>query len=393
MLSMDICKHASFCGGCTYQGVEYSKQLSEKEAWLDELIRSKRLKIKNREAIEPSPKIYFYRNKMEYTFAREGREGELGLGLHRKGNFLAITTVDECQIVPEDFNRILRACLDFVKEKAYTSYNKKSHKGLMRNLVVRFGERTGEPLINIVTQSQEASGCHFDRQAFVNRLISLELDNKIVGILHTENDQFSDTVHARQAKPIYGRAYYLEKIMGLDFQVGPFTFFQTNVSAAERLYKDAISLISDLRDKRVFDLFCGTGTIAQSLAKNCKSVLGIDIVKDSIEVAKANAVANGIDNCKFFCGDVFEILDKIQDQPDLIVVDPPRAGIQAKALDKIIGYGVSEIVYISCNPKSLVSNLYYLEYYGYSIEFLKAYDNFPWTGHVECLALLTKKNT
>lgn len=388
---MDICKHASFCGGCSFQGVEYSEQLERKQELVDKLIASKKLKIENKKPIVPAPKIYGYRNKMEYTFGDEQKGGEMTLGFHQKGRFHSITTVDECQLVSDDFNRILRGTLNFALEKGYPKYNKKTHEGLMRNLVVRCGERTDELLLNIITQSEERARCTFDAQAYVDAMLALPLDRKIVGIVHTENDRFSDAVHGSDANLIYGRDFYVEKIMGLDFQVGCFTFFQTNISAVERLYSDAISLIDDFQDKKVFDLFCGTGTIAQSVAKGCKSVIGVDIVEDSILAARENAKRNGLENCEFICGDVFKVLNEIDEKPDIVIVDPPRAGIEAKALDKILSYEVPEIVYISCNPKTLVSNLYYLQYFGYEIKHFQAYDNFPWTDHVETVVLMSRR--
>ena len=162
------------------------------------------------------------------------------------------------------------------------------------------------------------------------------------------------------------------------------------MDAVERLYSYAVSLIDDFENKEVFDLYCGTGTITQVLARKAKEVIGIELVEEAVEAAKANAALNGLENCRFLAGDVFEVLDRLPDKPEVIVVDPPRVGISSNALEKIIGYGVKQIVYISCNPKSLADNLYYMQYYGYEIKSVKPFDNFPGTKHTECVAVLEK---
>ena len=178
--------------------------------------------------------------------------------------------------------------------------------------------------------------------------------------------------------------------MGLKFKVSAFSFFQTNVDAVEKLYTYAVNLIDDFSGKKAFDLFCGTGTITQVLAKKASEVVGVEIVEEAVEMARQTAALNGLENCKFIAGDCFKVLESIDDKPEVIVVDPPRVGISNDALDKIIGYGVDQIVYISCNPKSLANNLYYLQYYGYRVVSVKPFDNFPGTKHVECVVLMSK---
>lgn len=387
---MDICKHDTFCGGCKFQNLSYEEQLKLKEREVKKLIESKGLKISKTEDMEAAPDIYRYRNKMEYTFGDMEKDGPITLGMHQKGRFMSIVTVDECQLVSEDFNKILSATLEFVKSKGYSKYHKKTHKGLMRNLVIRLGEKTKELLINIVTQSVEREGEVFDSDGYRDMLLSLKLEASIVGILHTQNDNFSDAVKGEEVRIITGRDYYLERIMGLEFQVGAFSFFQTNISAVERLYTYAVSLIDDLSGKMVLDLFCGTGTISQSIARKAGKVIGIDIVEDAIKSARANTLRNSLENVEFVTGDVFEVMERNQYEPDVIFLDPPRKGLESKAIDKIISYGVEQIVYISCNPKTLIENLYYFEYNGYKIDRLKPFDNFPHTGHVETVCLLSK---
>lgn len=385
-----ICPHSEFCGGCVYQGVAYEEQLSEKEKQVRGFLESKGVSPVKTEAIEGAPALYGYRNKMEYTFGDFVKDGEMTLGMHKKRNFMSIITVDECQLVDEDFNVILDATLSFAKEKGYPYYHKKSHRGLMRNLIIRKGVRTGELLVNIVTTSDgELGGGKFDGEKYVNMLLSLNLENKIVGILRTFNDNIADAVNCEKLEILWGRDYYMEKILGLDFKVSAFSFFQTNVPAAERLYSEALALVDSFEGKSVFDLYCGTGTISQILALKAKKVLGIELVSEAVDAARENADLNGLSNCSFIAGDVFEVLKGISEKPDVIVVDPPRVGIQPKALDKIMEYGVPEIVYISCNPKTMADNLRYMEYYGYRCVYLKPFDNFPLTSHTEAIALLS----
>lgn len=384
---MEICRDSNVCGGCVYQGVPYDEQLKNKAGEVRGLLDKKDINYGELLDIEPAPNRYHYRNKMEYTFGDMEKNGPTTLGMHKKKHFMSIITVDQCQLVHDDFNTVLRGVLDFVIEKGYSHYHKKNHRGLMRHLIVRRGVRTGELLVNVVTSSEEG----FDEEAFVQMIRSLPLESNVVGILRTINDRLADAVYCDELRILDGRDYYMEEIMGLKFKVSAFSFFQTNVEAVENLYSYAIDLIDDFNNKTAFDLYCGTGTITQTLAKKAGKVIGIELVEEAVEAAKANAALNGLDNCEFMAGDVFEVLKTVEEKPDVIVVDPPRVGIKPDALDKIIGYGVDQIVYISCNPKSLTENLYYMQYYGYDVVSVKPFDNFPGTKHTEAVALLQKR--
>lgn len=381
------CPHREICGGCSYQETDYERQLQIKEDEVVQLLEKRKISPKIKEKIQPAPKMYAYRNKMEYTFGDMIKGGEMTLGMHKKGFHMSVVTVDECQLVHYDYNIILKAVLQFVKKRNYEKYNKKSHMGLLRHLIIRSGQNTNEILINIVTSGQG----EFDEDAFVKEMLSLNLSHNVVGILRTLNDNRADAVRNEKLKTLYGRDYYMEKIMGLDFKVSAFSFFQTNISAVERLYEDAISLVDNFEDKLVFDLFCGTGTISQAVARAAKRVVGVELIDEAVKSAEENASLNKLTNCDFIAGDVFKVLDSLDEKPDVIIVDPPRMGIEPKALDKILSYGVNEIVYISCNPKTLVDNLYYMQYHGYRVDYLKSYDNFPFTRHVETIVLLSRK--
>ncbi len=383
----EVCRDKDICGGCVYQGVPYEEQLSNKFGEVKGLLDKKDIRYGELLPIEGAPSRYGYRNKMEYTFGDMEKNGPMTLGMHKKKHFMSIVTVDQCQLVHEDFNVILRGVLEFASSRGYTHYHKKAHKGLMRHLIVRRGIRTGELMVNVVTSSEDG----FDENAFVEMIRALPLENQVVGILRTINDRLADAVYCDELRVLWGRDYYNEEILGLKFKVSAFSFFQTNVDAVERLYSYAVSLIEDFENKEVFDLYCGTGTITQVLARKAKEVIGIELVEEAVEAAKANAALNGLDNCRFLAGDVFEVLDSLPDKPEVIVVDPPRVGISSNALEKIIGYGVKQIVYISCNPKSLADNLYYMQYYGYEIKSVKPFDNFPGTKHTETVVQLVRK--
>lgn len=207
---MEICRDSNVCGGCTYQGVPYEEQLKNKAGEVRGLMERKDLRIGQMLEIEPAPDRYRYRNKMEYTFGDLEKDGPMTLGMHKRKRFMSIITVDQCQLVHEDFNKVLAGVLDFVSSRGYTHYHKKAHKGMMRNLVLRRGVRTGELLINVVTSSEEG----FDEEAFTKMLLELPLENKIVGVLRTINDRLADAVYCDELRVLYGRDYYMEEILG-----------------------------------------------------------------------------------------------------------------------------------------------------------------------------------
>ncbi len=381
-----LCPVSGLCGGCYYYDVPYEEELAEKGRGVMSLLKKEDVIPETFESIRACPEEmrFKYRNKMEYTFGDMEKGGELTLGMHRKKSYMSVLTCDSCRLVPEDYNRIVRATLDLALEKGYEKYNKKFHRGLLRNLVIRDGKRTGEILVNIVTTSESG----FDEWEWEDRMFALPLTGKIAGVLHTLNDRPSDAVNADELRVLYGKPYYTEEILGLKFRVHAFAFFQTNVMAAERMYREALSLIDGFEGKTVFDLYCGTGTISQIAALKAERVIGVEIVTESVESAKKNAKLNGISNCEFRTGDVFRVLSESQEKPDVIIVDPPRAGITPEAVGKISSYQVPEILYISCNPKTLAVNLSQFGRSGYRTVYVRPYDNFPGTRNVETVALL-----
>jgi 23S rRNA (uracil-5-)-methyltransferase RumA len=222
------------------------------------------------------------------------------------------------------------------------------------------------------------------------RIQALELEGEIAGILHTVNDSLADVVQNDHTDILVGRDYFYEELLGLKFKITPFSFFQTNSKGAEVLYSTAREFLGDIDNQTVFDLYSGTGTIAQMLAPVAKNVVGVEIVEEAVEAAKENAALNGLDNCTFIAGDVLKVLDDLKEKPDTIVLDPPRDGIHPKALPKIVAYGVDKIIYISCKPTSLARDLEAFAAAGYEVKRATCVDMFPWTGHVETVVLMTK---
>lgn len=380
------CPHFGECGGCTYRNLPYEEQLRMKEAQIKRLMDSVCSDYEY-EGIKASPIQEGYRNKMEFSFGDEVKDGPLALGMHKRGSFYDIVTVPECKIVDKDFRSILNCVLQFAKGTGLTFYHKLSHQGYFRHLLVRKAVKTQEILIDLVTSTQ----AELDLQPMVDGLLALELKGKIAGILHTSNDSLADVIQNDHTDVLYGKDYFYEELLGLKFKISPFSFFQTNSLGAEVLYEAARSYIGDTKDKVIFDLYSGTGTIAQILAPVAKQVTGVEIVEEAVEAAKVNAGLNGLDNCSFLAGDVLKVIDELkEDKPDLIVLDPPRDGIHPKALEKIIQFGVDRMVYISCKPTSLVRDLEILQARGYKVERCCAVDLFPGTVHVECVVLMSK---
>ena len=381
------CIHSANCGGCAYQGKTYEEQLAVKEQFVRDCLASQGLSDGIMRPIVGCGSIYDYRNRMDYSFGNETKDGDTTLGLHKRNSFMSVFSVDHCQIVPGDFNRIVSATIGFCRERGYTHHNIKQHSGLLRSLVLRWGTRTGQLLVNIVTTSESV----FDCESYRDLILGLPLENSVAGILRTINDGRADALSCDRLDILYGEPFYIDEVLGLKFKVGAFSFFQTNVEAAERLYRDALSLIPDIEGKTVYDLYCGTGTITQAMALKARKAIGVEIVQNAVDSARANAALNGLDNCEFICGDVQEVLASISEKPDVIVVDPPRMGMTPKALKQVFSYGVPQVLYISCNPKTMAENLRSAAFYGYRTDVLTPYDNFPFTKHVESVCCLYRQ--
>ena len=383
----DVCPHFGRCGGCTYQSLDYSAQLELKEKQVKEILDNAINGEYQFDGIIGSPVNEHYRNKMEFSFGDEVKDGELALGLHKRNSTYDIVTVDGCRIIHDDFCKILMCTLEYFKERNVRYLHKLTHEGYLRHLLVRRTYKTGQILVDLVTTTQETH----DLDGWKKALLNLSLEGEIAGILHTYNDSLADAVVNDSTELLYGKAYIEEELLGLKFKISPFSFFQTNSLGAEVLYSKAREYIGTTKDKVVFDLYSGTGTIAQILAPVAKKVVGVEIVKEAVDAAVENARLNGLTNCEFIADDVLKALDNIEDTPDLIMLDPPRDGINPKALSKIIDYGVNNIVYISCKPTSLARDLQMLQERGYRVKKACLIDLFPGTYHVESVVLLSQQ--
>ena len=416
------CVHFSECGGCTYQTLPYEEQLKMKADQVKKMIDDVIAPISEGYeflGIKASPMQKAYRNKMEFSFGDAYKDGPLALGMHKRGSFYDIVPVPECQIVDEDFRTVLMTTLEFFAGKGSSFYHKLRHEGYLRHLLVRKAVKTGEILVDLVTTTQvehmgttggnDAGNGICDTvcgdlqvkeatllEAWKEALLAKEYVGKMTGILHTKNDSLADVVANDGTDVLYGQDYFFEELLGLRFKITPFSFFQTNSLGAEVLYETAREFIGDAltdadvqeKGKVVFDLYSGTGTIAQMLSPVAKKVIGVEIIEEAVEAAKINAELNGLHNCEFIVGDVLKVIDDIEEKPEYIVLDPPRDGIHPKALEKIIRYGVPQMVYISCKPTSLARDLEVLQARGYKVEKVCCVDMFPSTVHVECVIMM-----
>lgn len=419
------CPHFGICGSCIYLSLPYKEQLKIKEAQVKKLLDSVLAGQEGYcfEGIRPSPACFGYRNKMEFSFGDEVKDGPLALGMHKRGSFYDIVSVTDCRIVDEDYRSILRCVRDYFAAKQeqgvpVTFYHRLRHTGYLRHLLVRKAAKTGEILLALVTTAQTPESGTISEEIFSDAetpahveestetapaeaelldgmksaLLALPLQGKITGILHIRNDSVADVVQSDGMNILYGQDYFYEELLGLRFRISPFSFFQTNSLGAEVLYQTAREYIADCAaDKVVFDLYSGTGTIAQLMAPAAKKVIGVEIVEEAVEAARENAALNGLHNCEFLAGDVLKIIDTIEEKPDMIILDPPRDGIHPKALQKIIRYGVENILYISCKPTSLVRDLETFLAGGYVVERAVAVDMFPFTGGIETVVRLVCK--
>ena len=387
------CPHFGQCGGCTYQNLPYEEQVKLKEsqvkAMMDEAVDGDYIW----EGVLESPIKSEYRNKMEFSFGDEYKDGPLALGMHKRGSFHDIVNVCDCQIVDGDYRKILACTLECARESGLPYYHRMRHEGYFRHLLVRKAVKTEEILIDVVTASEE--GFDSKPKEFLDKwaaaLQALELTGKIVGILHTKNDSLADIVKDEGTEVLLGQDYFYEELLGLKFKITPFSFFQTNSLGAEVLYEKAREYIGDTNEKVVFDLYSGTGTIAQILAPVAKKVVGVEIIEEAVEAAKVNAKLNGLDNCTFWAGDVLKVIDELGEVPDLIMLDPPRDGVNPKALMKILNFGVDRLVYIACKPTSLARDLEMIQGRGYKVEKIACVDLFPNTVHIETVVLLSQQ--
>lgn len=385
----NACVHCEFCGGCLYQTLPYEEQVKLKDRQLKELLSEIAGTEHTWEGLMGSPLSDGYRNKMEYSFGDSRKDGPLALGMHRRGSHYDIVTADHCRIVHPDFNLILSATLKYFSEKKTPFYHKTKHEGFLRHLLVRRGTHSGEILTDLVT----ASGMDAELLAgWRDAITALPFEGKLAGVLHTVNDSMADAVIDQGTEVLYGKDWFEETLSGLIFKISPFSFFQNNSPGAELLYEKVGNYVGETGGKTVFDLYSGTGTIAQLVAAHAEKTVGVEIVAEAVEAARMNAERNGIRNCSFIAGDVLKVLDDLTEQPDVIILDPPREGVNPKALNKLIRYGVQRIIYVSCKPSSLREDIEILKNGGYSLTRAAGVDMFPQTANAELVCLFEKKD-
>ena len=405
-----VCDNFPLCGGCLCQTMPYEDQLAMKEDMvrrlLDEVVDDAAY-----DGILRSPLEFEYRNKMEFSFGDDVENGPLTLGLHRRNTTYTVLNAHSCALAHKDMRKILGATLDYCREMGLKKYDKKIHKGFLRFLLVRRSQTTGELLVYIVTSSQQ----EHDFSDWAERLLALPIEGSYAGIFHAIDDKMSDAVKVDYAKPLYGKEYFYEELLGLKFKVTAFSFFQTNTPGAEVLYDAVRRYVTggipggndgsgDISAETaqaytdanrayapvLYDLYSGTGTIGQVLSPVAGKVYGIELIPEAVDAARENAALNNITNCEFIAGDVLEKLAELPEKPDYIVLDPPREGINPKALGQIIDYGVGEMVYISCKASSFKRDMVTLRASGWKVKRYCLVDLFPQTMHIETVCLLSK---
>lgn len=387
--SRNHCSVADICGGCAYQKLPYETELMLKLDMIKKLFADNNIDYDGDISINRSPITEGFRNKMEYTFGDKEKGGDLVLGLHRQNRFYEIVDTIVCNVIDDDFNKIRLAVQNYFREKKTSFYHKSRREGLLRHFIIRKAFRTNEIMLILVTTSEDS----FDdmrKKLFVNYLTNIELDADIVSIFHVINDSPADAVVPERVELLYGKEHITEEMLGLKFNISPFSFFQPNVFTAEKLYKKAFDFAEIDESMNILDLYSGTGTITQVMAIRAKSATGIEIVAEAVEKAKENAGLNEIENINFLCGDVLEEIENVKGNYDVVILDPPRAGIMPEALKKIIAINPKKFVYISCNPKTQVENLKDFIANGYEIKKYEIIDQFPNSRHVETIALIQK---
>ena len=379
------CEHFPACGGCRFQDLAYAAQVEAKAAWVeDSLRRIAGIADPPVEPIVPAEEVFGYRNKMEYSFA-PGPDGP-ELGLHRAGHWDEVLGIERCLLTTGLGNEIRNAMRDWAREERLEAYDQAEGKGYLRHLIVREGLHTGQALVQLVTHERE----RFDRE----RLIEVLTQFPQVRSIHWAVNDSPAEVTNLPTQLLWGADAIEEKLGGLRFRVRPNAFLQTNTRMAERLYELARREARLTGSETVYDLYCGIGTIGLSMAGDALTVWGVDISEESVACAIENAELNSIGNAAFFAGNVGEVLRDLREragEPDVVVVDPPRAGLAGKALRRLGELAAPRVVYVSCNPTTLAGDAKRLvEDYGYRLVRTTPVDMFPHTPHVESVSLLER---
>ncbi len=395
-----FCEHFGVCGGCKWQNLPYDEQLRfKREQVRDQLVRIGKLDIPEIAPTLPSEKTTFYRNKLEFTFAdrrwmtpEEIAEGDElkdpeALGFHIPGMFDKVLDIRKCWLQADPSNQIRLATKKFCLDNGYDFYNVRSHEGLMRNIMIRTST-TGEVMVIVVFAKPEKEKI----EALLDHLS--EMFPQITSLMYVVNEKLNDSIGDQEVIPYRGEDHIFEQMEGLRFKIGSKSFYQTNSAQAYNLYKVAREMAALKSDDVVYDLYTGTGTIANFVARRCAKVVGIEYVPEAIEDAKFNSRLNGIDNTSFFAGDMKDVLTDDffaeHGRPDVVILDPPRAGIHEDVAQTILRAAPERIVYVSCNPASQARDLAIFAKM-YSVNAVQPVDMFPHTHHVENVVRLTRR--
>jgi len=379
------CRHYPTCGGCRFQDLAYEAQLAAKHAWVgDSLTRIAGIADPPLEPIIGADEIFHYRNKMEYSFAQT-EEGP-ALGLHVAGRWDTVLEIEKCWLTTDLGNEIRNAVRDWAREERLPAFDQATGEGYLRHLVVREGVNTGQALVQLVTHKRE----RFDRERLIEVLTAIP---QVRSIHWSINDTPAEVTNL-PTELLWGEEAIEEELGGLRFRLRPNAFLQTNTHMAERLYELARRAAALSGGETVYDLYCGIGTIGLSLAADALTVWGIEISEESVACAIENAELNGIGNAAFFAGNVGQVLEELRERagdPQVVLVDPPRAGLAGKALKRLGELAAPRIVYVSCNPTTLAGDTKRLvEEYGYVLRRTTPVDMFPHTPHVESVSLLER---
>lgn len=397
------CKHFGTCGGCKWQILPYEEQLKYKQQQIiDNLTRIGKIELPETNPILGSQQIYEYRNKLEFSCSDrkwlpweqiqaaggiDQVDNTYGVGFHIPGAFDKVLDIDECHLMPSINNDIRNTVRTYAKQHGLTFYNEHTHQGQLRTLILRNNHK-GELMLIV------SFGEKMNQQCFA-LLEHLHLAfPQIISLLYVENLKFNDTIGDQEVITYFGQDHIIEEMEGLQFKVGPKSFYQTNTEQAYELYKVARDFAQLTGNELVYDLYTGTGTIANFVAKQARQVIGIEYVPEAIEDAKVNSKINAIENTLFFAGDMKDILNDdfvaTHGQPDVIITDPPRAGMHEDVIQVILNAAPQRIVYVSCNPATQARDLQMLDTL-YRVTKIQPVDMFPHTQHVENVVLLEKR--
>lgn len=382
------CRHFDYCGGCTWQDLDYRQQLHfKRKQVVDCLERIGKLREVQVHEMIGCAEVFNYRNKMEFSFHATG-EGGFTLGLHKRGHFDEIFNLEKCHLQSDFSNRLVHWVRDFVKAEDIPVYDVTEHTGFMRFLVIRTGKRTGQNMVNIVTNYGEIP--QWQKLVKLLRTSFPELTT----IVHNQNGQKSNIATGEKERILYGRGFIEERLFDSHFRIRANSFFQTNSIQAETLYRACFEMLDPRKADRVLDLYCGTGSIGILLAPHVQRVVGVELVEDAIRSAQENAALNDVKNITFFHGDVKDYL-KSQEGTDqhfeTIIVDPPRAGLHPKALRRLLRLNAPKILYISCNPSTFARDAELLVEAGYNLPEVKPVDMFPHTMHIEVAGIFYRQ--